>query len=617
MSGKKTKMMVICTVFILLLVSSINTVALSDSHKVEKTTGSKAMVLKNKPIDQRIYFNKEAVEKDKLMVNNDIDNIQITGSSDDEYQPSLVTNQFNAMVMYESYNGSKKDVYLKNSNDYGQTWSNPFKITIGNDEYYSFLNNHDFKSPSLGIRPGWNKAFGSMISSYKDSSVYCYFPINNIGSTLSYLSISILDWSNVSYNQSTNEFTSFYDFKNMNIIYYSNQTTPWVIALIGSTNYSDPDTGEGPCDDTPMFSFIDLVEPEESIAIAWFPEIQHCSNLSIANQYGSETIYGVCEIKNGTKHDLLFFKGKPYDWYYGDHLVNKTITSNQNLLHPKITVKNNHVYIVAETDTNEIILYQSSDGGNTWDQPINITENLLSPIAKPSYPDITVNETHITCTFIESGNLSLTQSNYSGVNWTTPLKLNTQNQSVVSGYSYTDIGSTYQIIWTDNRNTNKDIYYYLSYTPKVDLKIINFTLKNELFIPKTNNMISVTMKNQGDGYAENIQLKIIYKCENETETTLKTEIIPQLNSGDTRTVLFSLFPFKNPDYFQAFKTFAGIQNITVIIDSNHKYESESDETFEDNILTKTITYQDIFPVLGKFKIVENIFKSLKKSDSKS
>ena len=349
MSGKKTKMMVICTVFILLLVSSINTVALSDSYKVEKTTGSKAMVLKNKPIDQRIYFNKEAVEKDKLMVNNDIDNIQITGSSDDEYQPSLVTNQFNAMVMYESYNGSKKDVYLKNSNDYGQTWSNPFKITIGNDEYYSFLNNHDFRSPSLGIRPGWNKAFGSMTSSYKDSSVYCYFPINNIGSTLSYLSISILDWSNVSYNQSTNEFTSFYDFKNMNIIYYSNQTTPWVIALIGSTNYSDPNTGEGPCDDTPMFSFIDLVEPEESIAIAWFPEIQHCSNLSIANQYGSETIYGVCEIKNGTKHDLLFFKGKPYDWYYGDHLVNKTITSNQNLLHPKITVKNKRRFHHAET----------------------------------------------------------------------------------------------------------------------------------------------------------------------------------------------------------------------------------------------------------------------------
>ena len=612
MSGKKTKMMVICTVFVLLLVSSINTVALSDSHKVEKIIGSKAMVLKNKPIDQKIYFNKEAVEKDKLMVNNDIDNIQITDSSDDEYQPSLITNQFNAMVMYESYNGSKKDVYLKNSNDYGQTWSNPFKITIGNDEYYSFLNNYDFKSPSLGIRPGWNKAFGSMISSYKDSSVYCYFPINNIGSTLSYLSISILDWSNVSYNQSTNEFTSFYDFKNMNIIYYSNQTTPWVIALIGSTNYSDPDTGEGPCDDTPMFSFIDLVEPEESIAIAWFPEIQHCSNLSIANQYGSETIYGVCEIKNGTKHDLLFFKGKPYDWYYGDHLVNKTITSDQSLLHPKITLRNNHVYIVAETDTNGIVLYRSSDGGNTWNQPINITESLLSPTAKPSYPDITVNETHITCTFIESGNLSLTQSNDSGVNWTTPLQLNTQNQSVVSGYSYTDIGSTYQIIWTDNRNTNKDIYYYLSYTPKVDLKIINFTLKNELFIPKTNNMISVTMKNQGDGYAENIQLKIIYKCENETETTLKTEIIPQLNSGDTRTALFSLFPFKNPDYFQAFKTFAGIQNITVIIDSNHKYESESDETFEDNILTKTITYQDIFPVLGKFKIVENIFKSLKK-----
>lgn len=608
-NNKTKKTIVFSAVIILLFVSSLNTEAFSTIHKTENIDGNKVMILKNNIITQKTLF-KKSIGKNKLRITEDADDIQVTDSSDDEYQPSLIVNQFNSMMMYESYNGSKKDVYLKNSNDYGKTWSDPFKILIDTHEYYSFLNNYDFKSPSLGIRPGWDKAFGSMISSYKGSSVYCYFHINDIKSTPSVLSISVLDWSNISYNQSTNDFTSFYDFKNLNIIYYSNQTTPWVIALLGSTNYSDPDTGEGPCDDTPMFSFIDLVDPEESVAIAWFPDIQHCSNLSIANQYGSETIYGVCEINNGTNQDILFFKGNPHDWYYGEYLVNKTITSDENLLHPRITVKNNHVYIAVETDTNGIILYHSSDSGDTWEEPINITKNILPTSAKPSYPDVIVNETHISCTFIESGNLSITYSDDNGVNWTEPIKLNTQNQSVVSGYGYTDIGNTYQIIWTDNRNGNLDIYYYLGYTPKPDLKIVNFTLTNELPILKTNNMISITVENHGDGYAENIQLEITYECEDEeNETTLKTEIIPYLNAGAKETLLFPLFSFKNPDYFQAFKTFAGIQNITVTIDSNHRYESGG--SFNDNILKKPVTYKDIFPVIGRFKILEEFFKSLK------
>ena len=279
----------------------------------------------------------------------------------------------------------------------------------------------------------------------------------------------------------TGNFYSFYGFSDTNMIRYHNTTTPWVLGLIGSTNYTDPVSGEGPCTDTPMFTYRDLENPETDVSLAWFPDIEYCDNLSMVNQYGLDMIYGVSEINNGSNQDLLFFRGNPSLWTPDDaNLINNTITSNENLLHPKIGVKGDNIFIVAETDTQGIVLYRSSDKGDHWSSPIYLTQAILPPSSNPQYPDIFINQTHLVSTFIESGNLSVSISSDSGNSWATPIKLNTQNNSVVPGYSYTNFGISDQIVWTDNRNGNDDIYYYVGYIPSADLKVINFTLSKDI-----------------------------------------------------------------------------------------------------------------------------------------
>ena len=594
---------VITVIFIivsLFVVSSLNSVAISNQNAIENEVNlkSNSMVLRTRPIIQTISLKSQT--SNTLSVNAEPDNNAITDEVEDEYRPVLAANLDKIMAAYESDNGTKKDIYFRNSNSYGRSWSDPLKIELEDD--YEFLNDYDFIYPSMGGKPNTNKAYTSFVSTYKNSATYGYSHITNIGDLPSQMTFSILDWANVTYNETNDEFTSFWGFKDSQIIHYDDSTTPWIMTMIGSTNFSDETTGEGPCDDAPMFSFVDLENPGSYVSIAWFPEIEYCSNISIANYYGNDTVFGICEINNGSNQDLLFFKGTPNDFYYGEYLVNQTLTSDEDLLHPKITVTETDIYIVAETDTG-IVLYHSTDAGNSW----TIKEVTLS--GQPSFPDIlAVNESHIACTFVESGNLSITYSNDTGANWTTPEKLNSQNGSVVGGYCFLDAANNNQIAWTDNRNGNNDIYYYVGVTPEVDLTVTNFVLKRDLPILRTNNIISITVKNQADGYAENVKLIVIADYDEANSTVIKTEFIPYISQYEVKTINYPLFNFKYPDFFDAFINFAGIKNLTVIIDSNNQYESGP--SFDDNNLTKAINYDDIFPRLG-FGFLEELFKTIR------
>jgi PKD repeat protein len=284
---------------------------------------------------------------------NNSENIIISDDEGDESYPTMIANGLVGLAAYQ--NEKNMRIYLRNTKDFGKTWSNSQQIEV----YYGPTEpDIDVFSPDISFSPADNKVYGTYISPKNNQSVHGYFITSDIG-TVPKTDTFTLDWSAF----------EFYNFTNSEIVTYENSTTQWVITFIGSTNYKDPDTGLGQCNDSVMFCFTDLLY-QQYIAIVWFPEIQYCSNLSIAHEYGTSKIYGACEIKDDKYSDILFFKGNPDEWYYQSIFENESLSVPfTNLKHPHISVKGKEIYITAETEKDgldEIILFYSFDDGVTW-----------------------------------------------------------------------------------------------------------------------------------------------------------------------------------------------------------------------------------------------------------
>jgi hypothetical protein len=422
---------------------------------------------------------------------------------------------------------------------------------------------------------------------------------------------ALWDYSNIT-NETGAYIGSFYDFKKPDVVSFPDSTLSWIIGTISDSlfigeyeNYS--------CIDSPTFLYKHVTSPEQSRTIIFFPEVKNCSNISISlgkdsTQYSM--VYGVCEIQNGTNQNLLFFHGNPEIWAEEDLLQKQYLNSSEDLKHPKIITNGNDIFIAVETSTNGIVLYHSNNYGaeGSWNI-YNVTSEILPLDSNPMYPMLSVNDTHLACSFINLGNLSFITSDDNGKNWANPVQINDQNGTVVSEYKSTDFGSIYQLVWTENRNGSKDLYYNIDYVPKVDLAITNFTiLKDELF--PTFNWISIELKNLGDALSSSIQLNVTYTCEGENATvTDYPGYVQSIGPGETINVKRPLFRFRNPEFFQSLIAFAGIRNITVYLDPQTVAD---DINPADNMYPpQPISYKDIFPKIGRIKIIEGFFYGLK------
>ena len=79
-------------------------------------------------------------------------------------------------------------------------------------------------------------------------------------------------------------------------------------------------------------------------------------------------------------------------------------------------MNNGDIYIVADSDTDGIVLYNSSDSGKSWVVK-DVTANIIPPSSNPNYPMIYANDEIFVCTFTESGNIFITNSTDYGLNW--------------------------------------------------------------------------------------------------------------------------------------------------------------------------------------------------------
>jgi hypothetical protein len=356
-----------------------------------------------------------------------------------------------------------------------------------------------------------------------------------------------------------------------------------------------------------MFCYNHLENPTEWVTLVWYSEIEHCSNISITNDYGDKTIYGICEIKNGSKQDLLFFRGNPQSWFYGNDLINQTISTSSSLTHPNIYVVGDNVYVVADSDSDGIVILNSSDKGETWELK-EITKDLLDPIANPNYPLIYSDELELFCTYVESENIFMTSSIDDGYNWSEPKQLNSVNNSVVENYRFSNMFDDKHILWTDDRNKSLDIYSVLLEVPGVDLTVVQDSIGIEcefkdMPLLRMKNWITFTIKNNGNIFVENVIINITYDCVNKTsEQTDYRATLHYLKPGQEETFRRPLFRLTLNEFFNALIDFAGIQKLTVTIDPKYK-----DINPDDNIQSISVSYKDIFPRMG---FLEPIFPIL-------
>ena len=397
-----------------------------------------------------------SVQDNKLQafVNNFLinsDNIVVSNAKGDESYPSCVMEKNNGLVAYEYNVDSETHIYIRNSIDYGQNWSNAFKIVAHHE------NNLDIEinSPSLSLEPVYEKAYGVCKSPLKNSSVLGYFEIDNI-SKINTIQVNTVRFSGFPDQNDTNVTYAFWGFKTPNILTFN--SPPWFLVFIGTSNYTVQGKVE-PFSNALLFLFPLKLDPEQQgFALGMHPDHQNLSNLSITRYYDSSSKYicGVCETNNDSNQDLFFFKLKVGTLDYNDVFVYKFLTSYEDLLHPQIFVEKNNIYIVADSDSG-IVLYKSIDDGDSWD--INqVTRDILPSGADPNCPMLYTNETHLFCSFIESGNIYLTKSTDYGLNWNEPVQLNTEDGSVVEEYQFGNFPDKFHIFWTDEREGNHDIY---------------------------------------------------------------------------------------------------------------------------------------------------------------
>ena len=512
-----------------------------------------------------------------------------------EYNPSLAISGNNALIAYETLEGIKNKVYYKTSVDNFQSWS---EATYANATFDGITYNSTF--PSFTKLTTSNEYFGTFLT--PDNSSYIMevsgYGLNNI---------ALWDYTNITSNGAY--IGDFYDFKTPNVISYPNSVISWVISIIGKGEFVE-EYDEFNCNDSPMFFYKDVDDPSSSRTIVFFPEVSNCSNISMClgkNNADIPMIYGVCEIKDNSSKNLLFFHGNPDIWDSENLLRKNIILSNENLTHPKIYAKQNNIFIVAETSSQEIVMYHSNNYGSNGSWVLkNVTHSILELGSKSVYPDIYVNEGYVFCSFIESGNLTVTASDNFGVNWKAPYIINSVNGSAVEGYRYKEMANDHIFVWTDNRDGNFDIYFYVDYISKVDLELLDIKLVGDLQSLGTKNLLQITVKNKGDAIAKNIKMNVtfsfVYGNDAYAENIFEIEyILPD----DTVPISRYLFNFEMSDFLFAFINFAGINNISVKVDPEGL---TGDVDTSNNYGYIKITYGDIFPVLGNY---ENFFLRIK------
>lgn len=145
-------------------------------------------------------------------------------------------------------------------------------------------------------------------------------------------------------------------------------------------------------------------------------------------------------------------------------------SADYDAAHPNIGSSGSNAAVVYQTNENgnwDIKCAYTSDAGDTWE-----TTLVTDGDGDEMYPAAYMSGSTVRCAYVSDGNLYYIESGDGGATWDEPTQINDEDGTVVEEENTCDIHSG-GIVWTDNRNGNKDIYWSQFPGPQMSIEGIS------------------------------------------------------------------------------------------------------------------------------------------------